>query len=146
MAVSSSSSEEVSALATSSSSEAVSSSSEAPVAPAAVNKLPAGSLTGDVGLAAPGSTVEGYGYIGVWAKDAAGCAAIGTPAEADFAVITVSTFRNGPSASFGNFKKLVDGKTTLSMGGSSGQKTVALEQSSPDALTIDGTALVRCSP
>ena len=97
-------------------------------------------------LAAPGSTVEGYGYVGVWAKDAAGCAAIGTPTATDFAVITVSTFRNGPSASFGNFKKLVDGKIALKMGGASGQKTVAIEQTAPDAITVDGTALVRRTP
>ena len=134
-------------MAVSSSSEAAApSSSEAPVAAAAVNKLAPAALAGDVALAAPGSTVEGYGYVGVWAKDAAGCAAVGTPTATDFAVITVSTFRNGPSALFGNFKKLVDGKTMLKMGGASGQKTVAIEQTAPDAITVDGTALVRCTP
>jgi hypothetical protein len=123
---------------------AMSSSSEAP-APANDNKIPAAELTGDVAIAAPGSATEGEGYVGVWAKDAAGCASIGT-ATADFAVITLSTFRNGPSACYGNFGPLADGKGTLAVGCSSGPKTVALEQSTPDALTVDGMALVRCKP
>lgn len=98
-------------------------------------------------IAAAGSTVEGQGYIGVWAKDAAGCASIGTAAAADFAVITTSTFRNGPSACYGNFAgPLVDGKASFSMGCTGGQQTVEVTQSSPDALTVNGTALVRCKP
>jgi hypothetical protein len=103
-------------------------------------------LTGDVAIAAPGSTADGFGYVGVWAQDAAGCAAIGTAAEADFAVITGSTFRDGPSAAYGNFGALADGKTTLDAGGSSGQRSIAIELTAPDALTIDGKALVRCTP
>ena len=103
-------------------------------------------LTGDVAIAAPGSTADGFGYVGVWAKDAAGCAAIGTATEADFAVITGSTFRDGPSAAYGNFGALTDGKTTLEAGGSSGQRSIAIELTAPDALTIDGKALVRCTP
>ena len=125
----------------------MSSSSEAPVAPAPANKIPAGALTGDIAIAAPGSTKEGLGYIGVWAKDAAGCAALGSPTATDFAVITVSTFRNGPNALYGNFAKgLKDGKASFTMGGSAGQQTLTLEQSSPDALTVNGVAMVRCVP
>ena len=120
------------------------SSSEAPAAPVTVTgKLPTTALGGDVGIAAAGSAKEGFGYVGVWAKDPAGCAAIGTPAAADFAVITNATFRDGPSAAYGNFKALVGGKLTLQ---ASGPRTVALEQSTPDALTIDGKAYVRCTP
>ena len=129
-----------------SSSEAMSSSSEAP-APVAINKIPAGALTGDVAAAAPGSTKDGLGYIGVWAKDAAGCAALGSPAATDFAVITVSTFRNGPSALYGNFGRgLKDGKASFTMGDTSGQQTLTLEQSTPDTLTVNGVAMVRCVP
>ncbi len=112
------------------------------MAPAAAAKLSPSALTGDVAIAAPGNAADGRGYVGVWAKDAAGCAAIGTAAEADFAVITLATFRDGPSALFGNFKALADGKTTLM----AGDRSIALEQSSADALSIDGTAYVRCTP
>jgi len=79
----------------------------------------------------------------VWAKDPAGCAAIGTPAAADFAVITVATFRDGPSAAYGNFGAMSGGKATLN---ASGPRSIALEQSTPDALTIDGKAYIRCTP
>lgn len=108
--------------------------------------MPAAALNGDVGIAAPGSKADGFGYVGVWAKDPAACAAIGTPAAADFAVITVSTFRDGPSAVYGNFGGMTGGKKTLQGGGAAGQRSIALEQSAPDALTIDGKAYVRCTP
>ena len=98
-------------------------------------------------MAAPGSTKDGLGYIGVWAKDAATCGTLAAPAAGDFAVITLSTFRNGPSALFGNFAGgLKDGKASFNMGGASGQQTLTLEQSAPDALTVNGTAMVRCVP
>ncbi|OJX18323.1 MAG: hypothetical protein BGO82_19345 [Devosia sp. 67-54] len=125
---------------------ASSAASSAEPAAAATGKLAASALTGDVGVAAPGSKADGFGYIGVWAKDAAACAATGTASEADFAVITGSTFRDGPSASYGNFGALVDGKATLEAGGGSGSRTIAIAQTSPDALTIDGKAYIRCTP
>jgi hypothetical protein len=103
-------------------------------------------MTGDVAIAAPGSKADGMGFVGVWATDAAACAAIGTATEANFAVITSSTFRDGPSAAYGNFSALKDGKGTLASGGASGQRSIAVEQTAPDALTIDGKAYVRCSP
>jgi len=103
-------------------------------------------MTGDVAIAAPGSKADGRGYVGVWATDASVCAAIGSPSATGFAVITVSTFRDGPSALFGNFGALKDGKAALQMGGSGGQRTVNIEQTSPDALSIDGKAYVRCVP
>lgn len=118
---------------------------EPPVA-TALNKLPATALGGDVGVAAPGSTAEGFGYVGVWVTDVAACAAIGTPGAKDFAVITSSTFRDGPSAAYGNFSALANGKVTLEAGGAGGQRSIAIEQSAPDALTIDGKAYVRCVP
>jgi len=105
-------------------------------------KLPAAAVTGDVGIAAAGSTTDGYGYVGVWAKDAATCAMIGEPSATGFAVITTSTYRTGPSAEFGAFGAMTDGKISLEVG----DKTVALEQTSPDTLTIDGVAMVRCTP
>ena len=125
------------------------SSSSAPAAPptaVALNKLPAAALAGDVGVAAPGSTAEGFGYVGVWVLDAAGCAAIGTPGASGFAVITTSTFRDGPSAAYGNFGALVGGKLTLQAGGAGGQRSIAVEQTTADALTIDGKSYVRCTP
>jgi hypothetical protein len=90
----------------------------------------------------PGSTAAGFGYVGVWAADASACATIDT-ASAGFAVITGSTFRDGPSAAYGNFGPLADGKATLE---ASGPRSIAIEQTSPDALTIDGKAYVRCTP
>ena len=135
-------------MSSSSSEMSSSSSSEAPpVAPASPNKIPAAALVGDIAIAAPGSTKDGLGYIGVWAKDSAGCAALGSPAATDFAVITVSTFRNGPNALYGNLAGgLKDGKASFTLGGASGQQTVTVEQSAPDTLTVNGTALVRCVP
>lgn len=105
-------------------------------------KIPAAAVTGDVAIAAAGSKDDGFGYVGVWAKDAATCATIGDPAASGFAVITTATYRDGPSAEFGAFGKMDGGKISLEVG----DKTVALEQSSPDALTIDGVAMVRCTP
>lgn len=123
------------------------SSSEEPVAAAADNKLPASALTGDVAIAAPGSTVDGSGYVGVWAKDAAGCAQIDQAGAADFAVITTSTFRDGPNACYGSFGALADGKATLAIGCASGPATVTVAQSAPDTVQInDGPVLVRCKP
>ena len=120
------------------------SSSEAPAAPATTTgKLPVTAVGGDIGIAAPGSKADGFGYVGVWSKDPAGCAAIGSATAADFAVITTSTFRDGPSAVYGNFGALTGGKLTLQ---ASGPRSVALEQTTPDALTIDGKAYVRCTP
>jgi hypothetical protein len=124
---------------------ATSSSIEAPAMAAEEAKLPAG-LGGDVAVAGPGSTVEGKGYVGVWAKDAAGCAQIAQAAPGSFAVITTSTYRDGPSACYGNFGALADGKANLKVACSSWEKTVVVEQSTPDALTIDGVAMVRCKP
>jgi len=124
----------------------VSSSSSAESPAAGTGKLSAAALTGDVAIAAPGSKADGFGFVGVWAKDAAACAAIGSASEADFAVITTSTFRDGPSAAYGNFSALKDGKGTLAAGGASGQRSIAVEQASSDALTIDGKPYIRCSP
>ena len=66
-----------------------------------------------MGVAAPGSTADGQGYVGVWVVDASGCHAIGMAGAKDFAVITSSTFRDGPTAGYGNFGSLADGKLTL---------------------------------
>ena len=88
-----------------SSSEALASSSEAPAAAPATTtgKLPPAALIADVGVAAPGNSGDGRGYVGVWSVDAAGCAAIGTPGAGAFAVITTATFRDGPAALYGNW-------------------------------------------
>lgn len=139
----SSSSEPVAFSSSSSSEELAASSGEA--APAAGGRLSAAALSlADVAIAAPGSTKEGFGYIGVWAKDAATCGAIESAGQGDFAVITVSTFRDGPLPAFGHLGPLTDGKVTVSLSG--GTRTIAIEQTSADALTIDGKAYVRCTP
>src|SRR5690606_3067376 len=79
-------------------------SSEAPASPepAAAPTVPtADQLDNDTRVAILGDSEEGYGYIGVWAVDAAGCGVVDTPAATDFAVITRATFRDGPKAYFG---------------------------------------------
>ena len=131
----------------SSSAEPSSSSAEAPAPAAPVqNPIPAAALKGDVAIAAPGSKADGQGYIGVWAKDAAGCATI-ADATSNFAVVTFSTFRNGPNACFGNFAgALKDGKVSFSMSCQGTPMTLELAQSTPDKLTVSGTELVRCNP
>jgi hypothetical protein len=117
-----------------------------PTPAVALNKLPATALGGDVGVAAPGSAADGFGYVGVWVADASDCANIGTARAKNFAVITTSTFRDGPSAAYGNFGPLADGMTTLKVGGANGQRSIAIAQKTPEALTIDGKDYVRCVP
>ena len=109
-------------------------------------RLPATGLSGDTAIAAKGATGDGLGFVGVWAKDAAGCAQIDQAGATDFAVITLATFRDGASACYGSFGALADGKGTLNASCSGVKKSVAIAQSAPDALTVDGTALVRCKP
>ena len=122
------------------------SSSAAPApAPVATPKIPPTSLLGDIAIAAPGSTGENQGYVGVWVKDAATCAQIGTPDATYFAVITVSTFRNGPDVYFGNFAGFKDGKITTTVGGTTKHLEVTLEQTAPDTLTVNGVPMIRCS-
>jgi hypothetical protein len=111
----------------------------------ATGTLPASALSGDVGVAAAGSAIEGFGYVGVWAADASACATIET-ASSGFAVITGSTFRDGPSAAYGNFGPLTDGKATLEAGGTGGSRSIAIEQTSRDTLSINGKDYVRCTP
>ncbi len=115
------------------------------MAAASESTIPASAMSGDVAIAAAGSAVEGRGFVGVWAKDAAGCAQIGT-ATSGFAVITNSTFRDGPSACYGNLGALTDGKGTFQMSCSGTARTVQVAQASPDTLTLDGVAMTRCKP
>lgn len=128
--------------ASSSEEPAMAASSEEPMMAAAEAKLPATGLSTDTLAAAGGRADEGYGYVGVWAVDAAGCAAIDTATAANFAVITNATFRDGPSANFGNWGQMKDGKLTIK----AGARSLIVEQSAPDTLTIDGKALIRCTP
>lgn len=112
----------------------------------AESKLPATGLFPDTRVAAPGATGDGRGYVGVWAKDATGCLQIDQTVAADFAIITGSTFRNGPSACYGNFGPIVGGKGSITVSCAGATQTVTLEQSSPDAISVNGAALVRCKP
>ncbi len=66
------------------------------------------------------------------------------PGATNFAVITRSTFRDSDKPYFGNFRPLEDGKLTVKVRAAQGTRSIALEQSAPDALSIDGKALIRC--
>ena len=121
-------------------------SSEAPAPAAAAPIVPSSNdLGNDARSALTGDAEEGFGYVGVWAVDAAGCGVVDTPSATDFAVITRSTCRDGDKAYFGNFGPLVDGKVSLTGRAAQGTRTVALEQSAADALNFDGKALIRCT-
>ena len=100
----------------------------------------------DTKIAIVGDPEPGYGYVGVWALDAAACGTVDQPAASNFAVVTRTTFRDGPKAYFGNFGPLSDGKLSLTVRAAQGTRTIVMEQSTPDALTVDGKALVRCKP
>ncbi len=120
-------------------------SSEAPAMAVAEAKLPATGLSTDTLAAAPGNATEGFGYVGVWAVDAAGCAAIDTATAKDFAVISTGTFRDGPKAYFGSFGALADGKLSITVRAAQGTRTIAIEQAAADTLSVDGKALIRCT-
>ena len=126
-------------------SSAASSSTEPVQTAAATGTIPAAGLKGDVAIAAPGA--KDHDYIGVWASDAAGCAAIGTPDEKDISVLTLSTYRAGASACYGNFAGgLKDGMASFNMLCTAGTLALGLQQSTPDALVINGRSMVRCKP
>ena len=73
--------------------------------------------------------------------DAAACASVDQPGGSGYAVITSATFRDGPSASYGNFGALKDGKLTIK----AGSRSIDIAQTVPDELTIAGTAYIRCT-
>lgn len=127
----------------SSSSEAPMSAVEPPAMAAAV-PLASGALQDDTQAAIPGDPEPGYGYVGVWALDAASCASVDQTGATNFAVVTRKTFRDGPKGYFGTFGPLVDGKLSITVRAAQGTRTIVMEQSAPDALTVDGKALIRC--
>lgn len=115
-------------------------------ATAVAPRLPSSGLSTDTIAAANGRAGDGFGYVGAWAVDAAACGTIDQPGStARFAVVTANSFRDGPSAGYGNFGPLVDGKLTASVVGGS-TPSITLEQSAPDTLTVNGTAMIRCTP
>lgn len=114
-------------------------------APPATGILPSSNeLANDTRVAMLGDAEAGYGYVGVWAVDAATCGTVDTAGATNFAVITRSTFRDSDKPYFGNFRPLEDGKLTVKVRAAQGTRSIALEQSAPDALSIDGKALIRC--
>lgn len=117
---------------------------EAPAMMAAEAPASAGALPDDVVAAAAGDTRPGYGYVGVWAAEAATCASIADPGSAKFAVITDATFRDGERAYFGSFAPMTDNKLSLTVRAAAGTRTINLELAGPDSLSVDGTALLRC--
>lgn len=124
---------------------AASSASEEPAAAAAAPVMPAGTaMAEDTVIAILGDKEAGYGYVGVWAVDAAACGAVDQPNASNFAVITRSTFRDGPKSYFGQFGALEAGKLSITVRAAQGTRTIVIEQAMPDALTVDGKALVRC--
>jgi len=44
-----------------------------------------------------------------------------------------------------NFAALADGKLSITVRAASGTRTIALEQTAPDALSVDGKAMIRCT-
>jgi hypothetical protein len=120
---------------------AAASSAEAPAAAAATPKLPAAGLSTDTLAAAAGHAGEGFGYVGVWAVNAEACATVDQPGGSGYAVITSATFRDGASASYGNFGQLKGGALTIK----AGARSIDIAQTTPDALTIAGTSYVRCT-
>ena len=120
-------------------------SSEEPAMAATAPRLGAADgLSNDTRAVAAGDAQEGYGYIGAWAVDAAACGLVDQPNAADFAVITRSTFRDGPNTYFGSLGAMADGKLSITVRAAQGTRTIVLEQTAPDALTVDGKALIRC--
>ena len=106
--------------------------------------IPSSNLNTDTQVAVLGDAAEGYGYVGVWAVDAAACGTVDQPGASGFAVITRSTFRDGPKAYFGNFGPAADGTLSITVRAAQGTRTIAIVQTGPDALTVDGKALIRC--
>jgi hypothetical protein len=102
-------------------------------------------LDNDTRVALLGDVTEGYGYVGVWAVDAATCGTVDQAGATNFAVITRTTFRDSDKAYFGNFAALADGKLSITVRAASGTRTIALEQTAPDALSVDGKAMIRCT-
>lgn len=92
-----------------------------------------------------GDAEEGFGYVGVWALDPQGCGIIDELSASGFAVITRSTFRDGGKAYFGSFGPMVDGKLSITVRAAQGSRTIEIEQTGPDALTVDGRNLIRCT-
>ena len=121
-------------------------SSEEPAMAAAKPVVPSSDqLDNDTRVALLGDVTEGYGYVGGWAVDAATCGTVDQAGATNFAVITRTTFRDGDKAYFGNFAALADGKLSITVRAASGTRTIALEQTAPDALSVDGKAMIRCT-
>jgi len=142
------SSSEPPAMAAETSSEvpAMSASSEEPTMAAAKPVIPSSDeLDNDTRIAILGDATEGFGYVGVWAVDAATCGTVDQPGATNYAVITRSTFRDGDKTYFGNFGALADGKLSITVRAASGTRTIAIEQTAPDTLSVDGKAMIRCT-
>ena len=75
----------------------------------------------------------------------AACGTVDQPGASNFAVITRSTFRDGDKAYFGNFGALADGKLSITVRAAQGSRTIAVEQTAPDTLNVDGKAMIRCT-
>ena len=122
-------------------------SSEAPAAAPAVSAIIPSSdtLDNDTRIAVLGDPEEGYGYVGVWAVDAATCRTVDQAGAANFAVITRSTFRDGDKTYFGSFGALADGKLSITVRAAQGTRTIVLEQAAADMLSVDAKAMIRCT-
>jgi hypothetical protein len=125
---------------------AMSASSEEPAMAAAKPVIPSSDLLdNDTRIAILGDPAEGFGYVGVWAVDAATCGTVDQAGATNYAVITRSTFRDGDKTYFGNFGPLADGKLSITVRAASGTRTIAVEQTAPDTLSVDGKAMIRCT-
>jgi len=120
------------------------SSEEPAVAAVTEPKLGTANLSTDTRAAAAGDAADGFGYVGAWAIDAAACGLFDQAGATNFAVITRSTFRDGDKTYFGSFGAMTDGKLSITVRAAQGTRTIELVQTAPDALTVDGNALIRC--
>ena len=92
-------------------------------------------------LAALTGTDE-IGYVGVWAPDADACGTVDQPGATGTVVITRYAIRQGDSSTRVKAAPAVDGKATLTV---AGDQTVEIVQHDPNAISVNGTPLVRCT-
>ena len=120
------------------SADAVAAVASAETTPAAA-LLPASGLKPDTLLAAR-AKADDIGYLGVWAADPAACGTVDQASGSGYVVITRISVRQGAEIALVDAVPTVDGKASLK----SGESTIEIVQSGPDAISVNGSALLRC--
>lgn len=106
----------------------------------AMGVLPASGLKPDTLLAA-GAARDQIGYLGVWAPDYVACASVDQAGSTGYVVITGTSLRQGSDTLAVTAMPATAGKATLA----AGDKTVEIVQVGPDAISVNGTPMVRCT-